>query len=209
MDNTIKKAADSRDIDKLRFIFIDSLDVDPTFEKYKEDFEYCKNIPGLFVSHKELSPFLSDKNKWNEDYWFKIKTDMEENFSIERFNHMRDVAKVFYADKIKRLFAERTVKNETKAQPAATPAATVSSPNTFASEIKQPESKPVSSEGKTYERVVKRYSEPKNTQLNQGVNNRQSTQDNAMGGGSTKKVMWGALAIVAVMAIIILVLILK
>ena len=40
----VKKCIESNDIKGLHYIFVDSLDVDPTFEKYKSDYEYCKKI---------------------------------------------------------------------------------------------------------------------------------------------------------------------
>lgn len=51
----VKRCADSNDIKGLRYIFVDCLDVDPTFEKYKEDYEYCKHIPGFFEDYTEIS----------------------------------------------------------------------------------------------------------------------------------------------------------
>ena len=40
MHNEVKKCVDSGNLKSLRYIFVDCLDVDPTFEKYVEDFEY-------------------------------------------------------------------------------------------------------------------------------------------------------------------------
>lgn len=104
----IKKCADNGDIRGLRYIFDDCLDVDPTFEKYKDGWEYCQKVNGLIEAHKELTPFDSNPSKWNEDYWVKLKSDLMKNFSSERFEHMITVAKIYYADKIKRLEAERS-----------------------------------------------------------------------------------------------------
>ena len=59
-------------------------------------------------NHKDLTPFESDKSKWNTRYWERLKLDFQKNPSKERFNHMRQVAKVVYADKITRLLKERT-----------------------------------------------------------------------------------------------------
>ena len=44
----VKKCMDEGDITGLRYIFLDSLDVDPTFEKYKEDYEVCRHLDGMF-----------------------------------------------------------------------------------------------------------------------------------------------------------------
>ena len=104
MGSIIKRCADNGEIKRLRYIFLDSLDVDPTFESYKEEFEYCcKNIPEMFEPYKELSPLKKDPSEWNDTYWIDIKMDLKENYSLKRFEHMMEVAKVVYADKIKRI----------------------------------------------------------------------------------------------------------
>ena len=107
MNSEIKKYADSGDIKSLKYIFVDSLDVDPTFVRYEEEYNYCKSIPGLLESHIELTPFRTDKADWNEDYWTSLKMDLVKNFSDRRMSHMREVAKVFLADKVQRILAER------------------------------------------------------------------------------------------------------
>lgn len=108
----VRKCAETNDIKGLRYIFVDCLDVDPTFEKYEEDYNYCKNIPGLFDVHANLSGFISDAERWNASYWDQLKLDLMKNFSKERFEHMIQVAKVVYAGKIERLISERqSVKN--------------------------------------------------------------------------------------------------
>lgn len=83
------------------------LDVDPTFEKYKEDYNYCKNLPGMFEAHINLSGMISDSGRWDASYWDQLKIDLMKNFSKERFEHMIQVAKVVYAGKIERLISER------------------------------------------------------------------------------------------------------
>ena len=104
----IKKCADAQDIKGLRYIFADCLDVDPTFEKYRESYEFCKKIPGLFESHQELSDIVENQSKWSREYWDQLKMDLMKNFSQRRFEHMIQVAKVVYADKIDRLLKERS-----------------------------------------------------------------------------------------------------
>ena len=113
MNTEVKKCADSNDIKGLHYIFVDCLDVDPTFEKYKDDYEYCKQITGFLENHVELTPFLS-RGSWNKSYWDQLKIDLLKNFSERRFSHMREVAQVIYSDKIVRLKQER--ENEKKHQ---------------------------------------------------------------------------------------------
>lgn len=115
MNTEVKKCADSNDIKGLHYIFVDCLDVDPTFEKYKDDYEYCKKITGFLENHVELTPFLS-RGSWNKSYWDQLKIDLLKNFSERRFSHMREVAQVIYSDKIVRLKQER--ENEKKHQKA-------------------------------------------------------------------------------------------
>lgn len=103
----VKRCAESNDIKGLRYIFVDCLDVDPTFEKYKKDYEYCKNVPGFLENYKEISTLTNDTSMWNKKYWETLKTDLLKNFSEKRFQHMIDVAKVVYADKIQKLSKSR------------------------------------------------------------------------------------------------------
>lgn len=112
MHEDVKRYADSNDIKGLRYIFVDCLDVDPTFEEYAEDFEYCKNKAGMFEPHRELTPITENQKLWNDGYWVQLKTDLLKNFSRERFGHMRQVAQVVYADKIVRVMAERKRREE-------------------------------------------------------------------------------------------------
>ena len=111
MNTEIKKFADSGDIKSLKYIFVDSLDVDPTFVRYEEEYNYCKSIPGLLEPHVELTPFSENKSNWTEEYWTSLKMDLIKNFSDKRMSHMRDVAQVFLADKVQRILAERAANN--------------------------------------------------------------------------------------------------
>ena len=104
----VRKCAESNDIKGLRYIFVDCLDVDPTFEKYKEDYEFCKTIDGLFDSHQILNGIKEQEETWTTEYWEQLKLDLMKNFSQIRFEHMVNVAKVVYADKIARLLNERS-----------------------------------------------------------------------------------------------------
>lgn len=106
----VKKCLDAGDIKGLRYIFLDSLDVDPTFEKYKDDYAVCRGLEGMFEPYTELTPLSSSHSAWNMDYWGKIKFDQKKNFSEKRFEHMIEVAKVVHAEKIERLLAERAAK---------------------------------------------------------------------------------------------------
>lgn len=116
MHEEVKKCVENKDIRGLKYIFADCLVVDPTFEKYREDYEYCKKVPGVFEAYKELTPLKFDKSQWSVEYWEKIKLDLLENFATKRFEHMIEVAKVVYADKVSRLLRERKTAEEEQRQ---------------------------------------------------------------------------------------------
>lgn len=107
MHAEVKKCVENNDTRGLKYIFVDCLDVDPTFEKYREDYEYCKKFSGMFDMHTELTPFKTDTSQWNSQYWESLKLDLMKNFSTKRFEHMIAVARVVYAEKIARLMKER------------------------------------------------------------------------------------------------------
>ena len=106
----VKKCADMNDIKGLRYIFIDSLDVDPTFEKYQQDYNYCKGLSGFFEEYTEITTLKQNSSEWNASYWDQLKRDLVKNFSQIRFEHMIQVAKVVYSEKIERLVSERAAK---------------------------------------------------------------------------------------------------
>lgn len=114
MHNEVKKCANRGEIKRLRYIFVDCLDVDPTFEEYKEDYNYCKKISGFFEDYVELTSLLNNENAWNFDYWITLKGDLQKNFAEKRFEHMIKVANIVYAEKIEIIKEEREKIEERK-----------------------------------------------------------------------------------------------
>lgn len=116
---SFKEIVDRRDKTYLKYIFANALNIDPTFDQYRDNWEYMKkNFPEVFDKHKECTcPLTSDKSKWNDKYWVGLGYDLlYRNFSEKRFNHMREVAKIVLADKIVRLRKERKEREESKNQ---------------------------------------------------------------------------------------------
>lgn len=108
----VKKYADEGNVRRLRYIFRDSLDVDPTFEAYYESYRYCDKVSNLFDEHKELHPMMDNQELWNMQYWQQLSIDLMNNYSRERFEHMIRVAPIVYAEKVKCLQKERQAKRE-------------------------------------------------------------------------------------------------
>lgn len=107
MHEEVKQAVQTGDIKRLKYIFVDSLDVDPTFENYREDFDYCVKH-NIFENHEVLTKLQKDSSNWTFDYWKYLKKDLTKNFSKKRMEHMIEVARVIYKEKVERLKKERT-----------------------------------------------------------------------------------------------------
>lgn len=106
--SAVEKCCEKNDVKGLKYIFADSLDADPTFLTYRKSYEYTKKYcDGFPEQHKELTKFETDKSKWDEEYWAKLKIDYVKNGSDERLRHMIEVAKVVLSVKIERLRKER------------------------------------------------------------------------------------------------------
>lgn len=116
MKASVKAYIDAGNLNAVRYIFSDALEIDPTFEKYEEAYEYCKSIPGVLDPYEERTPLRQDPATWDEDYWRKLKSDLGKNFSDARMCHMREVAKVILAEKIQRLRKERAAEEARQAQ---------------------------------------------------------------------------------------------
>jgi cobalamin biosynthesis Mg chelatase CobN len=107
INDKIKQYVKDGDVKNLKYYFKDCLNVDPTFAKYEEAYEYCKSEGIPFVPHIELTPMNLDSV--DEEYWAQLRRDFMENPSVERMDHMREVAKILYRDRIEKIAAENTV----------------------------------------------------------------------------------------------------
>lgn len=162
--NDVKKAVENGDISSLKYFFCDCLDGDPTFAEYEEDYEYCKSKGVFFVPHTELHPMSC--GAVDESYWVQLKKDFMQNPSVERMEHMREVAKILYSSRIRKIEEDKArktaKKSETKqtqpetVQTAPPPAKPVSKPDTQANPtIKKP-----ADTTSTYGDGIRRVSEP-------------------------------------------------
>ncbi len=212
MNKEIKRYADTGDLKSLKYIFVDSLDVDPTFVKYEEEYNYCKSIPGLLEAHRELTPFTQDKSRWTEEYWAKLKTDLLENFSDRRMMHMREVAKVYLAGKAQRILSmreqqERELEEERKKLAAENEAfeharqerahsqKDISKREQQERELEE-ERKKLAAENEAFERAKREKARSRNYQsINESGNN---------GGTFSKKAIGVVVVAVAVVAIIVI-----
>lgn len=98
----LKKALDNKNVVRIRSAFTVIAHEDPSFStgKFNETLEYVKkeNIHGVFspFDGKEFQP----KENWNEEYWALIVSTLVDNFCMERINHLKEVSKVLYPQKV-------------------------------------------------------------------------------------------------------------
>ena len=200
----IKKCVDAHDIKGLRYIFVDALDVDPTFEKYRDDYEYCKKMAGFFEPYQELSEMTPDSTRWDMQYWVRLKTDLIKNFSEKRFEHMIHVAKVIYAEKVVRLAAERKEQNDKQVQ------TTVEKRETeFTGKIRQedPEIRQqryLEERKRALEEENKRIEAEQRKQL-EGSGSAEKEHTKMKAGHSSKKVMGIVLTVIIVVAVLLVI----
>ena len=102
----VLKFINDNNIRGIRYILSSALDADPSGLAYVGDIKEIKRA-NMFDKHVELTPFTNDTSRWDRDYWVKLEMDMTKNMSLERWNFMKKVAKVFKADQIKKIDAER------------------------------------------------------------------------------------------------------
>ena len=142
----VKQCVEQNDLRGLHYIFAEALEADPTFEKYQEDYDYCKKLPGFLEEHEELHSQQNDPAAWDETYWAQLKLDQKKNFSEKRMEHMKQVASVVRKEKIERLRAERArlagttapEKLRQTAQPRTEQTAAPTTPSTAAARASTP-----------------------------------------------------------------------
>lgn len=159
----VKAAVESGDISSLKYHFCDCLDGDPTFSEYKEDYEYCKRNGILFVPHSELHPM--NCNSVTDEYWVQLKKDFMQNPSVERMEHMREVAKILYSSRIRKIEEDNARKTASKpvhsspTQSSATPSKPTPLPAPQQNIQSQPSIRKASEPAKTSD-AIRRATEP-------------------------------------------------
>lgn len=205
----IKEYAERGDIVGLHYIFRDALDADPTFEYYLDSYRYCEEkVPNFFDAHRELTPFSQEPRQWDNAYWMQMKMDLMENFSKERYEHLRKVAKVYYAEKIQRIREEERQKDAVQ-KPIASPAPskTIKTSNLTQKEADlefERRANQIRKEAAQKNREAEEHMAVQRKELEQARENSKNSQ-NKEGDDHTKKLMGAVLiVVVAVVALFLL-----
>lgn len=97
------EAVNSKNVTLVRIILKNSLIMDPTFKEFDEEIAYAeKNINNLYEEYDGYE-LEENKSKWNKDYMDEQLNNLLYNFSKKRINHLKDICRVVYEDKIRKI----------------------------------------------------------------------------------------------------------
>lgn len=101
MTETLRSAIETKNISRIHSVFYTIAHEDPSFAsgKYEETLRYVKNLNlnGLIEEHDGTD--FAPQEEWNSDYWAAVASELQDNFSQERINHMIEVGKHVYGKK--------------------------------------------------------------------------------------------------------------
>lgn len=107
MDKDFIKSVDDGDVKSVRLDLTNELLLDPRGETFKEMLTYAKEkMHNLFEENKEANYNVPPKEEWNESFLFKVKNDLDSNFSIEKLAFYQAVIEEVGKDKAKALDKE-------------------------------------------------------------------------------------------------------
>jgi hypothetical protein len=123
MDNDFIKSVDDGDVKSVRLDLTNELLLDPRGETFQEMLTYAKEkMHNLFEENKEANYNVPPKEEWNESFLFKVKNDLDSNFSIEKLAFYQAVIEEVGKDKAKVLDKEEEEHmNHSKAQSQVQP----------------------------------------------------------------------------------------
>lgn len=101
MTETLRKAIEIRNISRIHSVFYTIAHEDPSFEtgKYEETLRYVKNLnlEGFIAEHNGEE--FRAQEEWNKEYWAEVASELQDNFSQKRIEHLIEVGKYVYGKK--------------------------------------------------------------------------------------------------------------
>ncbi|QWH39343.1 hypothetical protein EXW53_21680 [Bacillus mycoides] len=92
-----KAAVRSKDVERVKIMLKNSLMQDLTFNQFKKMLDYTlKFLPNIIEEHD--GEIFKSKSDWTKQYASAIKSDLVDNFSAERIEHIKEVQRFSYAD---------------------------------------------------------------------------------------------------------------
>ena len=98
VSDNLKHAVENKDITAIHSILYTIAHEDPGFQtsKFKDTLSYVKSkrIDGVIEPH-DGRPFLPEE-EWDEKYWALVASQLQDNFSEERIDHLIKVGKKLF-----------------------------------------------------------------------------------------------------------------
>ncbi|MBO5181303.1 MAG: hypothetical protein J6B92_05370 [Paraprevotella sp.] len=109
-------AVAEKNLAKVRISLTNELLLDPRGTTFSEMLTHAiNNIPNLFDENKEANYTVPPQAKWDEDFLFKVKNDLDSNFSREKLAFYETVVKIVGKSKAEGIEQEE---NKVKGQKA-------------------------------------------------------------------------------------------
>ncbi len=87
-------AVEEKNLAKVRISLTNELLLDPRGTTFSEMLSYAiKSLPDLFEENKESDYTVPPQGEWTEDFLFKVKNDLDSNFSREKLAFYETVVK--------------------------------------------------------------------------------------------------------------------
>ena len=97
-------AVQEQNLPKIRISLTNELLLDPRGKTFSEMLEYAiENVPSLFEENKEADYSVPPQEEWDKDFLYKVKNDLDSNFSREKLAFYEAVIKYVGKDKAERI----------------------------------------------------------------------------------------------------------
>lgn len=100
------KSVEESDVVSVRLSLTNELMLDPRGKSFKEMLSYAENkLSDLYETHDGVS-YSENSDEWNEELLYRVKNDLDYNFSHERVLFYEKIAKYALQEKAKQLDSE-------------------------------------------------------------------------------------------------------
>jgi hypothetical protein len=113
MDTKFINAVQIKNIVRVRLALSNELMLDPRGKTFKEMLQYAESNLPLLYQDDDGKIYDNDSAKWNENFLYDLKNDLDLNFSKEKLSLYEIVAKHVLKDKADKLEKEEVFKNKT------------------------------------------------------------------------------------------------
>ena len=107
MEQKFIESVKKGDVKDVRLSLSNELLLDPRGKSFTEMLSYAEaNLSKLFEENKEAGYDVLPKEQWDENFMFKVKNDLDFNFSVEKLAFYQAVIEVVGKDKMASLDEE-------------------------------------------------------------------------------------------------------